>query len=426
MEKQSSFKSFLLSEYSSLGQAHFNTIQSISSFFHYYILILTASIAGGGLFVNYLKGAEKNLAPILPFLIVSLAIISLVGFFLLVYISNLRFDAILYARSVNGIRKFFYNNEGFSPAAELHMRPLPRVISFPRFYEPRYFLAVAITFGLLNSFSLGLSFVSCRALYSAYGDPFLDSVLILTVVLFFGSHIWFYYSLAQMREKDYVRTNWIGIDIDGVLNRHREQFCLFMRFLFRKRIKPANITTIPVHDCKQLNIPLHQEREVFHHPEYWKRMQSFSGAAEIIDRLQNSFGYKIHVITSRPWPNFRLLDKNQKKRYKKLWRFKNIKTITKKWLHTCGIRFNRFTIEGDNSISFSPNVNYNNRFWLASKDRFRMFIEDDLPKAIKLTHICDVVFLIDQPYNQSDSYMPANLIRVKEWKEILHYVRENL
>jgi len=36
--------------------------------------------------------------------------IAVVGFLVMIYIANLRMDAILYARTVNGIRKYFFDN----------------------------------------------------------------------------------------------------------------------------------------------------------------------------------------------------------------------------------------------------------------------------------------------------------------------------
>lgn len=426
MSEQPTFKSFLLAEYSSLAQAHFNTIQTISSFFHYYVLILTAAIAAGGFLINFLKENSAHTFSILPLLIFFLFIFSLVGLCLLLYISNLRFDTILYARGVNGIRKYFYNVEGLLPAAEFHIRALPKNIFFPRFFEPRYFIPVILTFCLLDSLSLGLSLYCTKMFYGIHFFSSLDIILSISILFFFGLHIWLYYSLSKYRENEYIRSNRIGIDIDGVLNKHREFFCVFMRFLFKKRIDPKEIIEIPVHDCKNLNITIQQEREIFHTPAYWKKMPEFKGAAEVIERLRNSLGYKIHIISSRPWPNFKLLEMTERTKYRRLWSYQNIKNITAKWLRSKNIPFDYLTIEGDNSFAFSPDVNYNNRFWIAAKHRFKLFIEDDLQKAIKLTHICDVVFLIDQPYNQTSQLMPTNLIRVKEWKQIIHYIRANL
>ena len=65
-----------------------------------------------------------------------------------------------------------------------------------------------------------------------------------------------------------------------------------------------------------------------------------------------------------------------------------------------------------------------NRFLFAKRYELRAFVEDDLSKAKKLSNICQVVFLIDHPYNQCDpATMPANLIRVKSWHDIWRFMK---
>jgi len=48
-----------------------------------------------------------------------------------------------------------------------------------------------------------------------------------------------------------------------------------------------------------------------------------------------------------------------------------------------------------------PQGRFRNRFYVARKKGIRFFVEDDLEKAIKLAYICDVVFLLDHPYNRN-------------------------
>ena len=74
---------------------------------------------------------------------------------------------------------------------------------------------------------------------------------------------------------------------------------------------------------------------------------------------------------------------------------------------------------------------YENRFNYARRKRIRFFVEDDWTKAIKLSYVCDVVFLIDHPYNQAVEgdrskhadasiigNLPANVVRVTSWLEL--------
>ena len=52
-------------------------------------------------------------------------------------------------------------------------------------------------------------------------------------------------------------------------------------------------------------------------------------------------------------------------------------------------------------------------------------MEDDLAKARKLADICDIVYLIDQPYNQTLA-LPNNIVRVKNWTGIKQHIIDNL
>jgi hypothetical protein len=56
-----------------------------------------------------------------------------------------------------------------------------------------------------------------------------------------------------------------------------------------------------------------------------------------------------------------------------------------------------------------------------------VFVEDDLFKARKLSEICEIVFLIDHPYNKApEDSLPKNLVRVASWQEIYRFVREQI
>ena len=54
----------------------------------------------------------------------------------------------------------------------------------------------------------------------------------------------------------------------------------------------------------------------------------------------------------------------------------------------------------------------------------RFFEEDDAEKASKLAYICDIVFLLEQPYNRNPPVsLPDNVIRCQNWDEIYKQVR---
>jgi uncharacterized HAD superfamily protein len=108
-----------------------------------------------------------------------------------------------------------------------------------------------------------------------------------------------------------------------------------------------------------------------------------------------------------------------------------MKFITKYWLRSRGIRFDSLMVERGNENIVYSRGKYENRFNYARRKRIRFFVEDDWTKAVKLSYMCDVVFLIDHPYNRTSAddpskhanesiigRLPANVIRVKSWLEL--------
>jgi len=439
-KSKSDFNNFLQSEYNSVAQAHFNTNQSISSFFNYYILILSISITGGSAIANfYLKQqSTPSFATLAWFTSIGLIVIALIGLALLGYISNLRFDTILYARSVNGIRKFFFDQKQLDPDQEQYIRALPKSTSFPRFNEKTYFLFVVIVFSILDSCSL---IAGIFLLHSLKGHLLFETAtndMLFWGIAFIVSHFILYILLARHRENSYIKSFCIGVDIDGVLNDHCTSFCDTFNRLHNATLAPLQIKQIPVHDCKDLNVTKEQEAEVFHTIDYWTNLSTFSDTAKALNTLRNNIGCKIHIFTSRPWPQYSELPEDKTAEYKKEWVGKSIAILTRAWLKKNNITFDKITIEKSitikqSRIPFVSNVGrfflrmhfFNeNRFTVAANKRYRYFIEDDISKAIKLSHLCEVVFLMDQPYNRDTGYLPKNIIRIYKLSDALHRIRD--
>ncbi len=80
--------------------------------------------------------------------------------------------------------------------------------------------------------------------------------------------------------------------------------------------------------------------------------------------------------------------------------------------------------QGSDDVS-DPQVHFRNRFYISRQKGIRFFVEDHLEKAVKLAHICEVVFLFDQPYNQveENKIVPSNILRVRSWGEIYKEIR---
>jgi len=460
---RASLEKFLLAEYEHIAQAHFNTVVAISQFFQYYVLIASVPISAAvafGKFSEWGKDAKlKALLEAHPLVIpLALTILALVGLSVMGYLVNLRHDALLYARTVNGIRRRFLEGAGIPIQDELRFRVLPRSTYLPQYTEPWYFGFVVLAFMLIDTaYAVGG--------WWAFGviDPAdqwtgtLACVIAVSVVL----HSVVYWGLAGYREFSYLRGHVIGVDVDGVLGMHREQFCEVLRDVCGgPELDPGRLDRIPVRDCshcKGLGVGEDEEVLAFHEPCYWTEMSPYPDAASELRKLHDVLGYRVLVFSWRPWPNWSRMSESNRDYCLRCWTtalldaqglasgwrramlsrlYPVLETkragfiiarLTRIWLNKAGIPFDSLTVEKGNVYSPYPRGRVVNRFVAARRHEMRVFVEDDLAKAIRLAGICEVVFLIDQPYNQAaEADVPSNLIRVRTWPQIHQFVRENL
>jgi uncharacterized HAD superfamily protein len=467
------FAEFLRKEYDNIAQAHFKTMEMISEYIKHYLTLVTIPFSvlvvlmNLDVFKNAIASGTLNRLFIIPVAFLFL-VISFIGLMFFWYIFNLRMDALLYARTINGIRKYFYDHDKTLDLIDHYrIRVLPQSPFIPGYREFYFFGPLVITFSILNSLYF---YVSIAALVFTIGNntPFESHLVIVSTASFYSFHVFWYLYLAQKRELSYLQSNILGIDIDGVMNLQRMQFAKYVNKNAGKNIDPNNITVIPVRDCPGLNLTQRDEFAVFNDPTYWTTMECAPGASEVIHRLRNSMRLKIHVFTSRRWPYFdRSLNSQQEKDLKRVWKetsnkyatdvYKKrnlwskikapfielirffpyrilrvwsvirpsqpIERITKAWLEENNIEFDTLMVEMGSEEVADPAAHLHNRFYASRYKQIKYFIEDDLIKAEKLAYICDVVFLIDQPYNQKP-VLPGNVIRVKDWDEIHLHMRK--
>lgn len=433
------YDEFLLSDHKAISDAHFNTCLSISSFFKYYILIVTLPIPVVAALLKF--DNDQTLSTICKHcgfaLAMMLLLVSLLGVFVMAYIANLRFDAVLYARHVNGIRKYFSNKSGASYEEECMYRALPILKSTPRYSEWRYFLWVVLAFSLLNATysTCGLATYFAWAFLRHMPDDMVltgqlaalferlpvSLSLIGWWVISFGASVWLYYRLAYWRECGYnFARQVVGVDIDGVLNKHREHFCLILKERCGKELEPEAITTIPVHAKTDLRIEEIDEYKVFNTSQYWTQMPTQDMASSILHKIRNALGYKIYIFTHRDWPQFKQLG-TDRPQYESEWGDAGcIEQITEKWLREKDFPYDKLIVEKGNIHTTAPlrRIRSFNRFIVSAKKGIRVFVEDDIQKAVKLADICEVVFLMDHPYNQIEASLPINVLRVRTWEEI--------
>lgn len=452
------FTEYLHKEYTYIAEAHFKTIETISTFFKHYLAIMTIPI----ILLGYLLSkrwemgiASKDFSELTIYAGSLFAIISAVGCAVMLYIMNLRHDALLYARTVNGIRKFFYDKAEIDITTKLRMRALPQTTALPAYFEGRYFLPVVFAFALFNSFYVFIAYKLVMTFYESY---YLSSAA-LCVSSFFMLHFLLYMSHSHFRELGYLKSNIIGIDIDGVLNKHREHFCKLIKDKANVDITPQQITHIPVHELGLTTAK--DDIQVFNDPKYWIEMPVEETSQTNMRKLCNIFKLKVYIFTYRGWPDIGLLSKSERVKMIMTWRSalaayekstsqeqsinvvstwyhkilnrlrgdrQIINRITELWLKSHTIECDKLVVEKGNDNTTDPRGFFYNRLNFSRRKRIKYFVEDDLEKAIKLAFICDVVFLIAHPYNDygefQDRTIPTNIIRVETWNDIYREIRK--
>ena len=181
---------FLLKEYDRISEAHFNTSNQISLFFRYYLTLMSVP-AFLLLYINkditvieslFKESSSFSLKPQLGWLCI---IISIIGISLTVFLIKLKFEHILYARTVNGIRNYFTIQDPNLKAFLV----LPTNTKKPSFTGIG-FLSLVIVNALVNSAYLSFGFYLINILcYSVFG------------VILFVVHIAGYYLLNPVEEK---------------------------------------------------------------------------------------------------------------------------------------------------------------------------------------------------------------------------------
>lgn len=192
-KKSKDFSDFMISEYAHISEAHFQSSNQISLFFRYYLIVMSAPILlflaannDFGFLEAILNNPDKN-KWLVDFSFYFFIIIAILGFLICMYISMIKFDNILYARTVNGIRKYFSDSETKS---QKYLK-LPLSLEKPKYFTIS-FLLIIIAMGITNSSYLFLSFliykINCSFIY---------------IVMFFTLHILMYYILTIREDKKF-------------------------------------------------------------------------------------------------------------------------------------------------------------------------------------------------------------------------------
>ena len=243
----------------------------------------------------------------------------------------------------------------------------------------------------------------------------------------------------------------LGIDIDGVLNDHRRQFSRVLQAVAGKRLDENSISVIPVHKMPYSDVTEADEHAVLNWPRDWAEMPAINEpVGSIVHRLAAEHGARVCVFTNRNWPNPRTIPLDREREYWNEWvkyspwanlgmlqhvplvrhamdllgcseRLNRhlITRVTNDWLRRHRIHYHSLVIERQSSHRHGPGAAMD-RYAYASKQRFWVFVEDNPMNACRLAANCEIVFLMDHPYNrEGQAALPSNVVRVDSWNQIL-------
>lgn len=418
-------KQFLQSEYDRVAEAHFKSIEAISTFFRYYLLIMAVPGAAVAALVQLAPAGQLGLS-----LALCLLVVAVTGLGVCSYVTNLRLDTLLYARTINGVRRAWYDQWDIPLEEKLRLRVLPWSTSRPKYFEGLYFLPVVLVFGLIDS-----SYIALAAwLRWAAARP-----CIVTFCVFFLVHVFLYWGLADRREHRFLTSHSIGVDIDGVLNLQTQHFVEYLNRNEGSSVSKADIIVMPVRDQEGLQVSRAQEQRVFNDPNYWATMPAVPDAAEFLKKLHDEYGLDIVVCTHRPWfvsgTKLQLDDfsgRLQRRPFPGIGKIdldaspqrRLMRRHIMQWLRKNGFTYQKLYLDKGSDADHLE---------IARKREMRYFVEDDLKNAVRLSYVCDVVFLVSQPYNQPNESLglaenhrrtglPANVVRVTGWDDIYRHL----
>ncbi len=194
---------FLLTEYENVAQAFFNSFDIGARWVRYYLIILAVPFSFIAV-IYHSKADQFDLLNLPSSVAILIAVIGLLNVLVSYIVVDLRLDSILYARTVNGIRKYFIDQilkpEELNSGSKIDEYVLlPTDINKPSFLKFKlgdlFFLTIFMA--LINSlyFSLGVTQIKsfkdyyscCISQFTMFITLFISVVIIQFIVFFKAS-----------------------------------------------------------------------------------------------------------------------------------------------------------------------------------------------------------------------------------------------
>lgn len=195
------FSDFLLAEYEYIAAAFFNSRDVLAKWVKYYLLVMAAPFS----FIAFIYKADPNsfnISRLPSTLTILITLIGLIGIFLSFIIIESGLDSVLYARTVNGIRKYFADNENLENIKRYIVLPVDT--NTPDYLKFGELFWITIITGIVNSFYIALAMPQNCIVKTLYVDRI--SQITVSVTLFFIMlvlHIVYYIVASIVKNKKY-------------------------------------------------------------------------------------------------------------------------------------------------------------------------------------------------------------------------------
>jgi uncharacterized HAD superfamily protein len=191
----------------------------------------------------------------------------------------------------------------------------------------------------------------------------------------------------------------IGVDLDEVLADFLATFIKFHNQKFGTKLLKEQFSSFHLHEIIGEKVEVMNMRiEEFYNSVTFEQLKPVDGALDAIEYLSKK--YELIIITSRP---------------------KEVSDHTIKWLQrhfpkkfkNVHFAYNPYILKSEKKTKSE----------IALDTKINIFIEDNIDLATGVAMQGIKVYLIDAPWNQSDT-LHENITRVYSWKEILERIEK--
>ena len=147
---------FMLKEYESIAAAHFDSQSGLRQQFRFYLIIVAVPLTVLGFALNHPTGTpppstEIGLFSLPPLVSTVLVGIGFLGILLSLAMIHTAFDAVLYARTVNGVRRYFTTRAKEAGVLLEEYFVMPTNKHKPRYFHFRAFFYQHILISFVNT-----------------------------------------------------------------------------------------------------------------------------------------------------------------------------------------------------------------------------------------------------------------------------------